>query len=149
MYVGGNGGFTPRHAVLFAEGLDDDGLLRAIDRFLMFYIRTADRLQRTAPWMEDYEGGLDALQGVVFDDTLGIAEDLDGRWLAHRQLRGRVGRDPRRPEKLKRFESFVNAPEVADTLAYVAERGQARPATAEERTSGAVFIGGTTLAVRS
>ena len=27
-------------------------LVRYIDRFLMFYIRTADRLQRTAPWVE-------------------------------------------------------------------------------------------------
>jgi nitrite reductase (NADH) large subunit len=151
MYVGGNGGFTPRHAVLFAEGLDDEGLLRAIDRFLMFYIRTADRLQRTAPWMQDYEGGLDALKAVVFDDALGIADDLDRAMAAHiDNYEDEWAATLADPEKLKRFQSFVNAPEVADpSLAYVAERGQARPATAEERTSGAVFIGGTTLAVRS
>ncbi len=151
MYVGGNGGFTPRHAVLFAEGLDDDALLRAIDRFLMFYIRTADRLQRTAPWMEDYEGGIEALKGVVFDDTLGIAEDLDRAMAAHiDNYEDEWAATLADPEKLKRFQSFVNAPGTADpTLAYVSERGQPRPATAEERASGAVLIGGTTLAVRS
>lgn len=151
MYVGGNGGFTPRHAVLFAEGLDDDALLRAIDRFLMFYIRTADRLQRTAPWMEDYEGGIEALKGVVFDDTLGIAEDLDRAMAAHiDNYEDEWAATLADPEKLMRFQSFVNAPGTADpTLAYVSERGQPRPATAEERASAAVLIGGTTLAVRS
>ncbi|MBU4464345.1 MAG: nitrite reductase large subunit NirB, partial [Actinobacteria bacterium] len=83
MYVGGNGGFTPRHAVLLAEGLDDDALLQAIDRFLMYYIRTADRLQRTAPWFEEMEGGVEALRGVIFDDTLGIADDLDAAIALH------------------------------------------------------------------
>src|SRR5690606_31947610 len=72
MYVGGNGGFSPRHAELLVTGLDDDGLIRAIDRFFMYYIRTADRLQRTAPWCEELEGGLDGLKSVIFDDSLGI-----------------------------------------------------------------------------
>src|SRR3546814_17684288 len=62
MYVGGNGGFTPRHAQLLAEGLDDDGLIRAIDRYFMYYIRTADRLQPQAPWLEELEGGLAGLR---------------------------------------------------------------------------------------
>ena len=61
LYVGGNGGFTPRHAQLFAEDLTTEELVRAIDRFLMYYVLTADRLQRTAPWLEAYEGGIDAL----------------------------------------------------------------------------------------
>ena len=52
LYVGGNGGMTPEHAQLLAGDLDDETLVRYIDRFLMFYIRTADRLQRTAPWVE-------------------------------------------------------------------------------------------------
>jgi nitrite reductase (NADH) large subunit len=151
LYVGGNGGFTPRHAELFAEGLDDEGLLRAIDRFLMFYIRTADRLQRTAPWAAEYEGGLEALKAVVFDDSLGIAADLDAAMASHIDAyEDEWAATLADPEKLKRFHSFVNAPETPDpSLAYVAERGQVRPATAEERSSGVVFIGGTTLAVRS
>ncbi|WP_091487443.1 nitrite reductase large subunit NirB [Microbacterium pygmaeum] len=150
MYVGGNGGFTPRHAVLLAEGLDDAGLLRAIDRFLMYYIRTADRLQRTAPWFEEMEGGIDALRGVIFDDSLGIADDLDAAMAAHvgnYEDEWKATLDD--PEKLKRFASFVNAPTTPDpSLAYTLERGQARPATADERDDRRVLIAGTTLAVR-
>ena len=62
LYVGGNGGMTPQHAQLLAGDLDDETLVRYIDRFLMFYIRTADRLQRTAPWVESLEGGLEHLR---------------------------------------------------------------------------------------
>lgn len=151
VYVGGNGGFTPRHARLLAEDLDTETLVRTIDRFLMYYVRTADRLQRTAPWVEEHEGGLDAIRAVVLDDSLGIAEDLDAAMAAH------VGRYEDEwaatladPDKLARFAPFVNAPEaVDDSLAYVAERGQARPATPDERSSGSVLIAGTTLEVRS
>lgn len=150
MYVGGNGGFTPRHADLLAEGLDDDQLIRAIDRFFMYYIRTADRLQRTAPWVADLEGGLDGLRGVVFDDALGIADDLDASMARHVDgYADEWAATLRDPDKLARFHSFVNAPDTPDpSLAYVAERGQVRPASAEERESGSVLIAGTTLEVR-
>ncbi|HET8766380.1 MAG TPA: nitrite reductase large subunit NirB, partial [Pedococcus sp.] len=77
LYVGGNGGFTPRHARLLAEDLDTETLVRTIDRFLLYYVRTADRLQRTASWVEDHEGGLEAIRAVVLDDSLGICADLD------------------------------------------------------------------------
>lgn len=150
MYVGGNGGFTPRHAVLLAEGLDDAGLLQAIDRFLMYYVFTADRLQRTAPWFEDLEGGIDELRRVIFDDSLGICADLDAamaRHLDNYEDEWKATLDD--PEKLRRFASFVNAPTTPDpSLAYTVERGQARPATAEEREDGRVLIAGTTLEVR-
>jgi nitrite reductase (NADH) large subunit len=151
MYVGGNGGFTPRHAVLLAEGLDDAGLLRAIDRFLMYYIRTADRLQRTAPWFEEMEGGIDALRAVIFEDSLGIADDLDAAMTAHvGNYEDEWKATLEDPEKLRRFASFVNAPSTPDpSLAYTEERGQARPATDAERDEGRVLIAGTTLAVRS
>ena len=72
LYVGGNGGAEPRHADLLAQDLDDDGLIRLIDRFLMFYIRTADRLERTSAWLERIEGGLDHVRDVVVHDSLGI-----------------------------------------------------------------------------
>ncbi|GAA2991007.1 nitrite reductase large subunit NirB [Microbacterium terrae] len=149
MYVGGNGGFTPRHAVLFAEGLSDAELLQAIDRFLMYYIFTADRLQRTAPWFEDLEGGLEALKAVVFDDSLGICADLDAAMAAHvDSYEDEWAATLQDPEKLRRFASFVNAPDTPDpSLAYVGERGQVRPATEEERAGG-VLIAGTTLEVR-
>ncbi|MFP5336774.1 MAG: nitrite reductase large subunit NirB, partial [Actinomycetes bacterium] len=77
VYVGGNGGFTPRHARLLAEDLDAATLIRTVDRFLVYYVRTADRLQRTAAWLEEVEGGLDHVRSVVLDDSLGIAADLD------------------------------------------------------------------------
>ncbi|MDF2146257.1 nitrite reductase large subunit NirB [Knoellia sp. p5-6-4] len=151
LYVGGNGGFTPRHAQLLAEDLDTETLVRTIDRFLMLYVRTADRLQRTAAWVEEYEGGLDAIRAVVLDDSLGIAADLDAAMAAHvGSYEDEWAAALADPEKLRRFASFVNAPDQPDpSLAYVGERGQARPATDEERTSGAVLIAGTTLEVRS
>jgi nitrite reductase (NADH) large subunit len=150
MYVGGNGGFTPRHAVLLAESLDDDGLIRAIDRFLMYYIFTADRLQRTAPWFEELEGGIDELRAVIFDDSLGICADLDAAMARHvDNYEDEWKATLADPEKLRRFASFVNAPTTPDpSLGYTAERGQPRPATESERADGRVLIAGTVLEVR-
>ncbi|NCT92106.1 nitrite reductase large subunit [Cellulomonas sp. APG4] len=149
VYVGGNGGFTPRHAQLLAEDLDTPTLIRTIDRFLMYYVRTADRLQRTAPWIEEVEGGLDGVRAVVLDDSLGIADELDAAMAAHVEAytdEWRATLDD--PEKLARFASFVNAPTTPDpSLAYVPERGQRRPATPAERE--AVLVAGPSLEVRS
>ncbi|MEU6434795.1 nitrite reductase large subunit NirB [Streptomyces albidoflavus] len=130
LYVGGNGGTTPRHADLLATDLDETALVRAIDRFLMFYIRTADRLERTSAWLERLEGGLDHVRAVVLEDSLGIAADLDAlmeRHVAHYadEWAGVLAD----PERLRRFTSFANAPEVPDpTVTFVPERGQVRPA---------------------
>ena len=146
MYVGGNGGFTPRHAVLFAEDLSDDELVTAIDRFFLYYIRTADRLQRTAPWFEELEGGLEHLRGVIFDDTLGIAADLDAAMAVHVERYSDEWRDVLEdPVKLARFSAFVNADVADPDLAYVNERGQKRPATASEKQT--VLMSGPTLEV--
>lgn len=150
MYVGGNGGFTPRHAVLLAEGLSDTELLTAIDRFLMYYIFTADRLQRTAPWFEELEGGIDGLRAVIFDDSLGICADLDAAIARHLDAyedEWKATLDD--PDKLRRFASVVNAPKTPDpSLAYTVERGQPRPATPDEREDSRVLIAGTVLEVR-
>ena len=83
LYVGGNGGATPRHAQLLAGDLDDETLVRYIDRYLMFYIRTADRLQRTAVWQETIEGGLDHVRAVVCEDSLGIGDELEAAMARH------------------------------------------------------------------
>ncbi|WP_029252001.1 nitrite reductase large subunit NirB [Paraoerskovia marina] len=143
VYVGGNGGFTPRHARLLAEDLSSEELLRTIDRYLMYYIRTADRLQRTAAWMEDVEGGLDGVRAVIMEDSLGICADLDAAMARHvgeYEDEWRAVLEDR--EKLRRFGSFVNAPTTPDPdLAYVAERGQRRPATADERADAPVIAG--------
>jgi nitrite reductase (NADH) large subunit len=131
LYVGGNGGFTPRHAELLASDLDTETLIRTIDRFLMLYVRTADRLQRTAPWIEAMEGGLDHLRAVIVDDSLGIGADLDAAMAKHvdgyaDEWRGVLDD----PEKLGRFVSFVNAPDAPDPMIrFREERGQPVPLT--------------------
>ncbi|KUP97155.1 nitrite reductase large subunit NirB [Thermobifida cellulosilytica] len=130
LYVGGNGGFAPRHAQLLASDLDRETLVRYIDRFLMFYIRTADRLQRTAAWIEEMEGGLEHVRAVVVEDSLGIAEELEAAVARHvesytDEWRGVV----EDPDKLARFVSFVNAPGTPDpTIRFEVERGQPVPA---------------------
>jgi nitrite reductase (NADH) large subunit len=148
LYVGGNGGFTPRHAVLFAADLDTETLVRYIDRFLMYYIRTADRLQRTAAWIEAMDGGLAHLRDVIVDDSLGLCADLEAamaRHVASYVDEWTATLDD--PAKLARFVPFVNAPEAADPdIVFVSERGQPRPATASER---AVLVAGPTLEVVS
>lgn len=130
LYVCGNGGMTPKHAQLLASDLDDETLVRYIDRFLMFYIRTADRLQRTAPWLEALEGGLDHLREVVCEDSLGLAEELEAAMARHVEgyqceWKG-VLEDP---DKLSRFVSFVNAPDAPDpTVTFVDQNGRKVPA---------------------
>ena len=140
LYVGGNGGFTPRHAQLLAEDLDTETLVRTIDRFLMYYVRTADRLQRTAPWVEDLEGGLDAIRAVVLDDSLGIGADLDARdGRSRRRLRGRVGRRPRRPREAAPVRVVRQRPGPARRRRSPtsASAGRPRPATESERADAA------------
>lgn len=108
------------------------------------YIRTADRLQRTAPWLEEIEGGLEHVRAVILDDSLGIAADLDAAMAAHVASYSDEWRDVLEdPVKLARFTSFVNAPDAADdSLAYVYERGQRRPATPAERASSDIEVVG-------
>ena len=144
LYVGGNGGFRPRHADLFAQDLDTETLVRYVDRFLMFYICTADRLQRTASWLEGLEGGLDYLRSVIVDDSLGICAELDAAMARHVASYADEWRATLTdPEKLRRFVSFVNAPDQPDPdIAFVTERGQVRPATAEEKPGGTVLAAG-------
>jgi nitrite reductase (NADH) large subunit len=151
LYVGGNGGMTPRHAELLASDLTDEELFQAIDRFLMYYIRTGDRLQRTAVWMRELEGGLDHVRDVVLNDSLGIAADLDAAMAKHvdsyvDEWRATLND----PDKLARFVSFVNAPDQPDAdLRYVVERNQPRPATPAERGQlEPVLLAGPRLEVR-
>jgi nitrite reductase (NADH) large subunit len=132
LYVGGNGGFTPRHADLLVSDVDNATLIKLIDRFLMFYVRTADRLQRTAAWIEAMDGGLDHLRAVIVDDSLGICADLEAAMAAHvenyaDEWRGVLDD----PVKLARFTSFVNAPGTPDpTISFRTERGQRVPEVA-------------------
>ncbi|MEU4789709.1 nitrite reductase large subunit NirB [Micromonospora tulbaghiae] len=130
LYVGGNGGFRPRHADLFATDLSTAELVTVIDRFLMYYIRTADRLQRTAAWIEAMDGGLDHLRSVLVDDSLGLCADLDAAMARHVASYSDEWRDVLEdPDRLRRFTSFVNAPDVPDpSITFTQERGQPVPA---------------------
>ncbi|GJH29432.1 nitrite reductase large subunit NirB [Caballeronia novacaledonica] len=136
LYVCGNGGMKPRHAELIASDLDHDTLVRYIDRFLMFYVRTADRLQRTSVWRDNLEGGLDYLIDVVINDKLDIADELE----AEMQLVVDTYEDEWKkavtdPHTRKRFRHFVNSEQGDANVTFVEERGQIRPATVEERKS--------------
>ncbi|WP_328831579.1 nitrite reductase large subunit NirB [Streptomyces sp. NBC_00252] len=129
LYVGGNGGATPRHADLLAKDLSDAELVRLIDRFLMFYIRTADRLERTSVWLERIPGGLDHVREVVVADSLGICGELEALMAAHvAGYRDEWATTINDPEKLARFVSFVNAPDTPDpVVGFVPERDQIKP----------------------
>lgn len=142
LFVCGNGGMRPRHADLFATDLDDATLIRYIDRILMFYVRTADRLQRTSVWMENLKGGLDYLRAVIIDDSLGIGAELETQ-MAHvvssYQCEWKTTLED--PEKLKRFRPFVNSDEPEPGLAFVTDREQRRPATvAEVEANGDLIV---------
>ncbi|MFC7515924.1 nitrite reductase large subunit NirB [Herbaspirillum sp. GCM10030257] len=134
LYVCGNGGMKPRHAELLASDLSKEDLVRYIDRFLMFYIRTADRLQRTSVWRDNLEGGLDYLKEVVIQDKLGMAAELE----AHMQhvvdtYECEWKNAVTDQETRKRFRQFVNSDQPDQNVVFVEERGQIRPATPEER----------------
>ena len=134
LYVCGNGGMKPRHAELLASDLDQATLVRYIDRFLMFYTRTADRLQRTSIWRDNLEGGLDYLKQVVVGDKLNIAAELEAD-LQHvvdtYACEWKTAIED--PQTRKRFRHFVNSEQGDSNVLFMEERGQIRPATPDER----------------
>ena len=129
LYVCGNGGARPRHADLLAPSLDEETALRYIDRFFMYYISTADKLTRTAVWIEQMEGGIDRLREIVVEDKLGICDELERRMQflvdSYRCEWKEVVEDP---ERRRLFRQFVNTDETDPGIEFVDVRGQARPA---------------------
>ncbi|WP_397448619.1 nitrite reductase large subunit NirB [Pseudomonas sp. NA-150] len=133
LYLCGNGGMRPRHAELFATDLDDETLIRYIDRFLMLYIRTADKLQRTSVWRETLEGGLNYLKAVIIDDSLDLADELEAQMqLVVDRYECEWANTLNDPEKLKRFRTFVNDKGADPDIHFVREREQRRPVKASE-----------------
>ncbi|MBA6347430.1 nitrite reductase large subunit NirB [Colwellia sp. BRX8-9] len=137
LYVSGNGGMKPRHGDLFATDLDDETLVKYIDRYLMFYVRTADRLTRTSVWLENLEGGLAYMEKIVKDDHLGINDELE------KQMQNVVDTYQcewkttiESEEQLKRFRQFVNSDTVDGNIEFVTERDQIRPAQGDEKKYG-------------
>jgi len=128
LYVCGNGGSKPQHAQLLATDLDNATLIQYLDRFLMFYIKTADPLARTATWLNKMDGGLAYLKNVVVNDSLGICANLEAEMALlidtyHCEWREVV----ENPELRKQFTHFVNAPKVTDpTMEFEEVRGQKR-----------------------
>ena len=134
LYVCGNGGMKPRHGDLFATDLDDETLIKYIDRVLMFYTKTADRLQRTSVWIDGLEGGLEYLKEVVIEDKLGMCDELDAAMnyvVDTFQCEWKTTLED--PEALKTFRQFVNYDGVDDNVVFVEERDQIRPATEKEK----------------
>jgi len=134
LYVCGNGGMKPRHAELLASDLDKATLIRYIDRFLMFYIRTAERLQRTSVWRDNLEGGLDYLKQVVCEDKLGIGAELEADMQRvidtyECEWKKTIGD----PAALRRFRHYINSDRPDSHVVFVDERGQPRPARPAER----------------
>lgn len=129
IFVGGNGGAKPRHSELLAKDVVPDDVIPILDRYLMFYIRTGDKLQRTARWLENLPGGIKYLQEVVLEDKLGIAAELE------KQMEEIVGsffcewtETLNNPKKMALFKQFGNSDEYVDGMDMVPERTQTRPA---------------------
>jgi nitrite reductase (NADH) large subunit len=134
LYVCGNGGARPQHAKLLVADVDTETCVKLVDRFLAFYIKTADPLTRTATWLNKMEGGLEYLYDVIVNDSLGIAADLE------RDMQGlidnyhcewkKVVEDPSLQAK---FKHFINADDADPTLEFVDMRGQKCPADWNEK----------------
>ena len=134
LYVCGNGGMKPRHADLLAADLDQQTLIRYIDRFMMFYLRTADKLQRTSVWLDNMQGGIDYLKRVIIDDQLEIAQQSeDELQLLRQQYQCEWQQTVRQPEMQLRFRHFINSSERDPLIQMVPEGHQHRPATPTER----------------
>lgn len=129
IFVGGNGGAKPRHSELLAKDVPPDDVIPILDRYLSFYIRTADKLQRTARWIENLPGGIKYLQQVILEDKLGICADLE------KQMQDLVGsffcewtEVLKSPTKRALFSQFANTAEtISPAIEPTQERGQERP----------------------
>jgi len=128
LYICGNGGANPKHAVLLAEQIDKETVFKYMDRFLMYYIRTAGPLVRTSTWLEKLDGGLDYLKEVIIHDRIGICEALES------EMESLVGTFEcewkqvlEKPRLMKRFNHFVNSDEKDENIEYVPLRDQKMP----------------------
>ncbi|KAL2824914.1 hypothetical protein BDW59DRAFT_146890 [Aspergillus cavernicola] len=128
IFVAGNGGAKPRHCDLLAKDVPPEEVIPILDRYIIFYIRTADKLQRTARWLENLPGGIDYLREVVINDKLGIAAEME------QQMQDLVDsyfcewtETVKNPKRRKYFQQFANTEETLETVEIVKEREQVRP----------------------
>lgn len=128
VYVGGNGGANPKHAILLAEKVDKETAIKYVDRFIMFYIKTALPLQRTAPWLDKLEGGITYLQNVIINDSLGIVDELDTEMQSLvNSYKCEWTEAIETPEIRERYTHFVNSEETDDNIEFVSLREQKMP----------------------
>ncbi|MCA9398308.1 MAG: nitrite reductase large subunit NirB [Candidatus Omnitrophica bacterium] len=128
LYICGNGGMKPQHAKLFAEDLDEETLIKYIDRFLMFYVRTADKLTRTATWLNKFEGGIKRLKEIIIADALGICQELEEEMAYHvATYECEWSKTLNDPRMMNKFKPFINTVETDETVKFVPERGQKKP----------------------
>lgn len=128
LFFGGNGGSKPQHGQLFATDIDKETLIQYIDRLLMYYIKTAEPLTRTAGWLNKLDGELDYLKEVVIEDSLGICDKLEeemNQTLDKFQCEWKAVVD--NPELQKKFSHFVNSDEPDPTVEFKEERKQKFP----------------------
>lgn len=144
IYIGGNGGAKPRHAELLAKDVPPEEVVPLLDRYLIFYIRTAERLQRTARWIESLPGGIAYLKEVIIEDRLGICSEMekqmqelvDGYFCEWTEILAD-------PDRQRIFRQFDNTDEAVETVETVTERGQSRPADWATEPAGEDFRGHT------
>jgi len=128
LFIAGNGGIKPQHGQLLAQDISKDEVLQYIDRFLMYYIRTADRLTRTSTWISQLEGGIGHLKDVVIHDSLGIAEELEQEMAKLiKQYKCEWTLALETPETLNRFQSYLNTKETDPSIQFEPERDQIKP----------------------
>lgn len=129
LYVCGNGGSRPQHARLLAGDVDEDTCIKYIDRFLMFYIKTAEPLNRTATWLNKLDGGIDYLRDVVVHDSLGLGEQLEKEMAFMVETYACEWKEVvNNPALRARFKHFVNAEEMDPSVKFETSRGQKVPA---------------------
>ncbi|WP_029273043.1 nitrite reductase large subunit NirB [Flavobacterium sp. KJJ] len=128
LYIAGNGGANPKHAVLLAEKIDKETVIKYMDRFLMYYIRTAGPLIRTSTWLEKLDGGLEYLKEVIIEDRLGICETLEAEMQTLvNTFECEWKQVLEKPRLLKRFNHFINSDEKDDNAVFVPLRDQKAP----------------------
>ena len=137
LYVGGNGGVNPVHAQLLATDIDEDTVIKYLDRYIMYYILTADRLERTAPWQAKLPSGkngggpIEHLKEVIIEDFLGICDELDKRMQylvdTYHDEWAEVVNDPERRAKFKQFVNTDENQEREEVIEFIDQRGQLRP----------------------
>ncbi|KAK4242734.1 hypothetical protein C8A03DRAFT_39903 [Achaetomium macrosporum] len=129
IFVAGNGGAKPKHSELLAKDVPPTEVIPILDRYLMFYIRTADKLQRTARWLESLPGGIKYLREVILEDKLGINASLEA------QMQELVdsyfdewAEAINNPSIAAKFKQFANTSETVDNMEVEQDRQQTRPA---------------------